>query len=63
MKKTVRLCDVCGEEIPWHADRYRFKTYHYPLYAGEIIKCSDMCSKCYTSFITFVKQKRSDCNA
>lgn len=58
MKKTALLCDVCGKEIPWHTDRYKFKTYHYHPYDGEIIKCRDMCSDCFTSFITFLKQKR-----
>ena len=60
MKKTARLCDVCGEEIRWFDSRYKFKSYCVSLFEGEEIKCRDMCSDCFFSFKNFVKQKRSE---
>lgn len=62
MIKKARYCDVCGKEMSWYADRYRFKTYHYNYPGEETIKCRDMCRDCFTSFITFLNQ-RSDNNA
>ena len=63
MKKTVRICDVCGDPIPWFANRYKFKYFKHFRHSGEECCSVDMCSLCYKNFISFVIKQRSDYNA
>lgn len=61
MMKKARCCDVCGKEISWHSDRYKFTQIRFLYGSGETHNLRDMCSDCYRKFVKFLR--RNDNNA
>ena len=60
MTKKVRYCDICNNEIPRFAKRYKYTKIDFLFMSGETHYSYDMCSDCRSKFDKFVK--RSDNN-
>ena len=57
MLKKIRICDVCGEEMPMLSTTYKFKMTWFNV-SGENIRVEEMCQECYSDFKIFLKHKR-----
>lgn len=60
MKRTIRICDVCGKELYRGERRYKVKEYrNMYTYFGDQEYCNklDMRARCYNKLIRFVNRE------
>lgn len=58
MIKYMRICDVCGEEIPKHGTFFNVEMHWFQVCLNHKIEKFEMCKNCFQDYKVFVKEKK-----